>query len=130
MHKFSEQYFNEDPDKNTIHENWNRLKSKIHDLREQFVPSKMSSTRNNLPYITRAIQRMIKKKQRQYNKAKNTQAQKDWSAFRNIRSKLKFRSYFEKQDQISSIINFKRVLDPCRKPSLIWGNTEEVHTPP
>ena len=31
---------------------------------------------------------MIKKKQRQYNKAKNTQAQKDWSAFRNIRSKV------------------------------------------
>ena len=28
MRKFSEQYFNEDPDKNTIHENWNRLKSK------------------------------------------------------------------------------------------------------
>ena len=51
-------------------------------------PSKMSSTRHNLPYITRAIQRMIKKKQRQYNKAKNTQAQKDWSAFRNIRSKV------------------------------------------
>ena len=48
----------------------------------------MSSTRHNLPYITRAIKRMIKKKQRQYNKAKNTQAQKDWSAFRNIRSKV------------------------------------------
>ena len=65
MRKFSEQYFNEDPDKNTIHENWNRLKSKIHDLREKFVPSKMSSTRHNLPYITRAIKRMINKKQRQ-----------------------------------------------------------------
>ena len=88
MRKFSEQYFNEDPDKNTIHENWNKLKSKIHDLREKYVPSKMSSTRHNLPYITRAIKRIFKKKQRQYNKAKNTQAQKDWSVFRNIRSKV------------------------------------------
>ena len=76
MRKFSEQYFNEIQDKNTIHENWNKLKSKIHDSREKFVPSKMSSTRHNLPYITRAIRRMIKKKQRQYNKAKILKHQK------------------------------------------------------
>ena len=48
MRELSEQYFNEDPDKNTIHENWNKLKSKINDLREKYVPSKMTDTTSKI----------------------------------------------------------------------------------
>ena len=46
------------------------------------VPSKMSSTRFNQPWITNHIKRLSKRKQRSFNKAHSTNLPKDWIVLR------------------------------------------------
>ena len=88
LRDFSEGYFSNHPDSSSVDQNWNSLKNKLLDLREKHVPSKMSSTRHNIPYITREIKGKIRQKQRQYNRAMKSQKQDDWSLFRKLRSQV------------------------------------------
>ena len=48
---------------------------------DKFIPSKTTSTRHNLPWLNAKLKRMIKKKQRMYNKAKKSKKNKDWEHY-------------------------------------------------
>ena len=48
----------------------------------------MSSTRYNVPYITREIKSKIRQKRQQYNKARKTHNEDDWILFRKLRSEV------------------------------------------
>lgn len=85
---FSDVYFNNDPDALSVNQNWEALKSKLLYLKEKYIPSKMSSTRFNIPYITREIKCKIRQKHRVYNRARKSQSQEDWSLFRELRSQV------------------------------------------
>ena len=54
----------------SVEENWQMFKGKMKTILDN-VPSKLSSTRYNLPWLTTEVKRMIRKKKRAYNKAKN-----------------------------------------------------------
>ena len=49
---------------------------------DEFIPSRFTTTRHNLPWLTRGIKRYIKKKKRLYNKAKHTGSTTDWHRYR------------------------------------------------
>ena len=53
----------------SIHDNWAAFKEHIKTVKG-LVPSKLSSTRFNLPWMTSEIKRLCRKKRRVYNKAK------------------------------------------------------------
>jgi hypothetical protein len=55
---------------NNVDKNWRKLKNHINTVMDKFIPSKMTSTRHNLPWLHTKLKRMIKTKQRMYNKAK------------------------------------------------------------
>ena len=74
--KFLTDYLN-----NTVEENWNSFKSFILQQMSKHIPSRQTSSRHNLPWITVNIKRMINKKQRLYNKAKKTKKQTDWASY-------------------------------------------------
>ena len=46
------------------------------------VPQKWASSRRNVPWLTPAIRRLCKKKQRLYNKAKKNRSPWDWDMFK------------------------------------------------
>ena len=50
-------------------ENWNKFTDHINTL-QQKIPSKLSSTRYNLPWFDADLKRLNRKKRRVYNKAK------------------------------------------------------------
>ena len=67
-----------DFDKNSVDENWEKFKVGIMDIAEKHVPSKMTSTRYNLPWINRKLRRLTRKKQKLYNKARKSRTRDDW----------------------------------------------------
>lgn len=57
---------------NTIDENWNKLKSHIVTMIDKHVPSKMTSKRQHLPWLSPESKRKMKRKHRMYKRAKKT----------------------------------------------------------
>ncbi len=48
---------------------------------DKYAPSKFTTTRYDLPWLTQCLKGMCKKKQRLYNKAKRTAKKKNWEVF-------------------------------------------------
>ena len=49
------------------------------------IPSKMTSSRYNLPWFNRNLRRHCRKKQRLYNKAKRTGQEEDWNKCKKVK---------------------------------------------
>mgnify|MGYP001801919684 FL=1 len=56
---------------------------------DQFVPSKLSSTRFSQPWIDRDCKHMSRRKKRAYKKAKLTNSSLDWERFKDLNKKSK-----------------------------------------
>ena len=63
---------------------WNRFKNMCMTCLNT-IPSKMSSTRFNQPWITNYIKRLSKRKQRSFNKACSTNLPNDWTTYYNLK---------------------------------------------
>ena len=59
-------------DKKDIEENWNIFKEILIQSRDIFVPSRITTSRHNLPWYNRTLRQMCNKNQRLYNKARKT----------------------------------------------------------
>ena len=55
-----------------VEANYNAFQQHVEDMLRKYVPTKMSSTRTNVPWITPELRRMCRKKQRLYNRTKST----------------------------------------------------------
>ena len=73
--KFREKYFKVCKERNT-RTNWKAFKTFIVKMMNKYIPMKKISVRKNLAWLNRTIKRMIKKKQRFYNRAKRTHKKK------------------------------------------------------
>ena len=67
----SEEYFNlNETQPRSVLENCQYIHSHLLQVIENFIPTKLSSTGFHLPWLTVSLKRLIRKKQRVYNKAK------------------------------------------------------------
>ena len=82
-----ESFFQNSPEDNSVEQNWQFLRDLILDCMEKFVPKKKASGRQDLPWMTRTVKRLIRRKQRAYNKAKKSNKDRDWALFRKLRKK-------------------------------------------
>ena len=57
---------------------WGSVKSKLFEVMDMLVPSKIATTRHNQPWITREVKRLSRQKQRAYTKAKRSGREQDW----------------------------------------------------
>ena len=64
-----------------------RKRALILDCMEKFVPKKIASGRQDLPWMTRTVKRLIRCKQRAYNRVKKSNKDRDWALFRKLRKK-------------------------------------------
>ena len=60
MDKFKNNFYANDPQTRTVNHNWTKLKDRLHNAKESFIPSKLSSTRSNLPWINTRIKCLIR----------------------------------------------------------------------
>ena len=73
----------------SVEENWNLFKNAITDSIKKHIPSKKINGKHSLPWITTTIRKMIRKKQRLYNKAKSSSDPIHWHKFRALRKYVK-----------------------------------------
>ena len=89
------------PTSRTTEENWKSFKSASHQAIIKHVPTTTSKTKRNLPWITGNIKCEIRKKDRQYRKAKKHE---DWSAYRIKRQHLQKLMRSAHDDYIRNVI--------------------------
>ena len=74
--------FLQDCEQRDVEANYKVFVDHIDDVISRHVPSKMSSSRRNVPWMTPAIRRMANKKQRLYIRAKRTHEDQHWAQYR------------------------------------------------
>ena len=71
-----------------VDENWEYVYEQCSQLVQELVPKKTISSRLNLPWINATLKRLIKKKQRTYNRAKKYKRPEDWMSIKACNIKL------------------------------------------
>lgn len=68
-----------------VQEKWDHLEKEIKRIMDEHVPSKTSTNRRNIPWFNRSLRRRTKKRQKLYNKARQTDNPDDWHKFKEFR---------------------------------------------
>ena len=95
--------FSENSPSRSVNENWLKLKSILNQCLDKFIPTKMTSPRENLPWLSKSLLASIRKKTSLYSKAKRTNKADLWAKYKLCKRQTKraFRSarwsFFEKQ---------------------------------
>ena len=87
-----------------INQMWEEFKNHIHKLLEKYIPQRTIKHQHGYPWITTELRRMIRKRDRLYNKIKkmgNTKMRNDYKHLKHLVQKETRKSYW---DYISNII--------------------------
>ena len=101
-------YIDKNKDK-SIDTSWDNFKTILTTLMTNNIPQKTTTSRWNIPWITRKIRRSIRTKQRQYNKAKKTGKEADWAKFRERRKHIKKELEKEHKNYLSNILDIDNI---------------------
>ena len=63
----------------SVNENWLKLKCILNQCLGKFIPTKMTSPRENLPWLSKSLLAFIRKKASLYSKAKRTNKADLWA---------------------------------------------------
>ena len=96
---------------------WMTLKKHVEDTTSKCVPSKMSSSRHNQPWINRTIKRLARRKQRAFNKARSSNLPKDWARLHKLQKLQKLECKKAFHTYIMDIIS----LDLYERPKRFWS---------
>ena len=66
----------------SVNKNWLKLKSILNQCLDKFIPTKMTSPRENLPWLSKSLLASIRKKASLYNKAKRTNKADLWAKYK------------------------------------------------
>ena len=96
---------------------WESFKSNCKSIIENNVPTKLSSSRFNQPWVNNTIKKLAKRKQRQFNRAKRSQKEKDWSRYKQLKDQQKI----ECKKAFNSYVGNKISPDINTKPKKFWS---------
>jgi hypothetical protein len=65
-----------------IENSWQHFKTGVIDIMDKHIPSKLTSTRYNLPWLNHTLKKMTRKKKKLYDRARKYGRPKDWSKFK------------------------------------------------
>ena len=84
---FTHEYFSLNQNM-TVNDKWNLVSTKIINIMNQYVPSRLTTSRFNLPWFSKDLKKMCKRKKRLYKKAKRSRNPEDWQEFCNLRKDM------------------------------------------
>ena len=88
LSNFTTSFLINNPYENTVENNWQKFKVTLLHIVDKYVPSKHLNTEKHLPWISKSIKLQIKQRKSLYDKAKQTQAASDWTAYRKARNQV------------------------------------------
>ena len=74
--------FSENSPSRSVNENWLKLKSILNQCLDKFIPTKMTSPRENLPWLSKSLIASIRKKTSLYSKAKRMNKADLWAKYK------------------------------------------------
>ena len=102
---FEQDFFENSPEEKTVNENWEAFKNNINSTLENNIPTKLTKDFRDLPWMNRRIKRLIRRRQRFYNRAKKTKKDKHWKDFRLTRKMIQVEMKKQYWGYIDTIIN-------------------------
>jgi len=89
----------------SVEDNWNYIRDNLSKAIDTYIPVKFCSDRTDAPWMTSQIKRLIRKKQRFYNKAKRSKLTSDWNEYRSVQTQVHRSIRTEHQKHIAKILN-------------------------
>ena len=74
--------FSENSPSRSVNKNWLKLKSILNQCLNKYIPTKMTSPRENVPWLSRSLLASIRKKTSLYSKAKRTNKADLWAKYK------------------------------------------------
>ena len=81
-------YFDRNPDNLDLNSNWDFFRQSYTKLMSHSIPSRMTKHKHHLPWITRIIIRLQRKRDKAYSKAKKTKRNRHWENFKQLRKEV------------------------------------------
>jgi len=79
---------NSDPQSRSVDQLWQEFKEAVDKAVTDHVPHKVNNSRNRLPWLNKEIKKDMKVRKRLYNKAKRSNLQHDWNAYRRMKNTI------------------------------------------
>ena len=89
----------------SVEENWLKFKNVLQGLVDKYIPSRMTSCRHHLPWITPTIRRLCRKKCRLYNLARKSGKDKHWSNYKECKQQVRNALRNAHDDYINRILS-------------------------
>ncbi|MBA1446886.1 MAG: endonuclease/exonuclease/phosphatase family protein [Gammaproteobacteria bacterium] len=118
-------YFDTNPNSRDINTNWNFFRNNLTSLVNNNIPSRNTKAKNHLPWITREIIRMQRKRNKSHKKAKQTGRNNDWERFRQLRKQATKAAAKSYSDYLNNHIGESLKTNPKRFWSFIKANKRE-----
>ena len=96
---------------------WDDIKTSLTHLLNKHVPSKLTSTRYNQPWITRSVKRLTRKKKRSYNRAKSSNDRDDHEKYLKLKKQTIIACKEAYNDYLTDIIS----PDTTSNPKRFWS---------
>ena len=84
---FTHEYFSLNQNM-TVNDKWNLVSTKIINIMNQYVPRRLTTFRFNLPWFSKDLKNICKRKKRLCKKAKRSRNPEDWQEFCNLRKDM------------------------------------------
>ena len=83
---FASDFLNSNPLSRSVNANWESIRDKVTDLANKHIPSKLSKTKHNLPWVNVDVKRKMRKRDRLFSKARRSNSSHDWKIYRSYRN--------------------------------------------
>ncbi|KAI8506615.1 hypothetical protein Bbelb_160420 [Branchiostoma belcheri] len=101
----------------SVTQKWSDTEDKMKDTMNKHIPSKITSSRYNLPWFNRNLRRHCRKKQRLHNKAKKTGQEEDWNKYKRVKKGVQ-KSIRQAHSKYVADILGEAIVD---KPKTFWS---------
>ena len=83
--KLTDEYFDSDPNSQDVNTNWTFFRDNLTTLMNNTIPHCTTKAKTHLPWISRELIRMQRRRNKSHKKAKQTGLNKHWEQFRELR---------------------------------------------
>ena len=112
-------YLTNNPQDKSVDENYNSLtETAVLEVMKEHFPQKNLGSRWNVPWMTSSIKRMMRKKQKLYNKARKSNSQADWKKFKDLRKATRKRLTLAHNKYLLDLLKTDGTDLETRKPTM------------
>ena len=111
-------YLTNNPLDKSVDEKYNFFTETVLEVMKEHFPQKKLGSRWNVPWMNSSIKRMIRKKQKLYNRARKSNSQADWKKFKDLRKVTKKRLTLAHDKYLLDLLKTDDMDFETRKPAM------------